>query len=164
MNKKTKEAGIGGKNISPEALEKRKEINKKILKLFILPIVIIFGFIGVFFATNNNMSEINSSEHVSTQEVKHLVQAFCYALQASLVCENLNMRLDTEGKIENQVGGKFRGQNTQYNDECLTGLNSAEGKGLCKKAWEKYGCSGTDIPRLIQENPFKIRDGVFCTY
>ena len=101
------------------------------------------------------------------KEPKKLVHEFCYALQATSVCDNLNMRLDTEGKVESQVGGKFRGPKTPFNNECMAGLNQAfeeENKGLCKTAWEKYGCSGTEIPRLLQENPFRNRNGIFCKY
>lgn len=101
------------------------------------------------------------------KEPEKLVREFCYALQATSVSHNLNMRLDTESKIEAQVGGKFRGPQKPYNSACMEGLNQAfdeEGKGLCQTAWEKYGCSGTEVPRLLQESPFGNRDGIFCKY
>lgn len=41
MDNSTKEAWTSGKNLSPEALEKRKKINKKILKYFLITISII---------------------------------------------------------------------------------------------------------------------------
>ena len=64
MENSTKEAWTGGKNISPEAKEKRKKINKKIIRFGCLPIIIIFGLlliIGILIdepvdseSTNNN--------------------------------------------------------------------------------------------------------------
>jgi hypothetical protein len=45
MDKPTREAWLGGNNISSEAIEKRKEINKKILKFGCLPIVALFVMI-----------------------------------------------------------------------------------------------------------------------
>jgi len=46
MEQDTKEALLGsGKNLSPEALEKRRKINKKIFKFLMLPIVIICGLV-----------------------------------------------------------------------------------------------------------------------
>ena len=100
-------------------------------------------------------------------EPRQLVYAYCYVLQASETCDNVDVKMDTEEKIEKQVGGKFREQKTPYSDECLAGMIKAvkdEGKGLCTTAWEKYGCHGSEIPRLLQENPFKNRNGVFCKY
>ena len=48
MNKTTKEAWIGKKNeLSPEAMEKRKATNKKILKFGCLPILIILILIAL---------------------------------------------------------------------------------------------------------------------
>ncbi len=45
MNKSTKEAWTGGKNISSEALQKRRRINQKIFKFGCLPIFCFFGLI-----------------------------------------------------------------------------------------------------------------------
>lgn len=46
MKNTTKEAWVGGANISPEALNKRKQINKKIMKFFVVPsFVFLFGVI-----------------------------------------------------------------------------------------------------------------------
>lgn len=114
-----------------------------------------------------------SASHVKLSDqsdpLKHgkLVQDFCYALQASIVCKDLNMRADTERKIESQVGQKIRGSKSPYNQDCLIGFSKAfedENKGICSKAWKLYGCYGSMIPRLIQENPFRKRNGIFCEY
>ena len=101
--------------------------------------------------------------------LKHeaLVQDFCYALQATMICEDLNMRVDTERKIENEVGMKIRGSESPYNQACMKGLTFAfkdEKHGICSKAWKKFGCYGNKVPRLIQENPFRKKNGVFCEY
>ena len=96
-----------------------------------------------------------------------LAQKFCYSLQAAMICNDLQMRLDTEDKIESFIGEKIRGPKSRYSDNCMKGLNQAfkdEKKGLCDKAWEKYGCSGTDIPKLIQESPFGKPNGMLCEY
>ena len=48
MDKTTKEAWMGKKNeLSPEAMEKRKATNKKILKFGCLPILIILILIAL---------------------------------------------------------------------------------------------------------------------
>ena len=48
MDETTKEAWLKGKDLSPEALEKRRKINKKILLFGCLPILL-FGFESLFF-------------------------------------------------------------------------------------------------------------------
>jgi len=128
-------------------------VNKRnIFKKFIFSAVVVFAFTEPSFA-NKDTSNLKENEH--------LVKSFCYSLQAASVCQNLQMRLDTEQKVKNKVGGEFR-----QSENCIAGLMQAieESKGLCGIAWKKHGCSGTDIPRLIQENPFKIKNGKFCKY
>ena len=104
---------------------------------------------------------------VATEGHKLLVNQFCYALQATLLCDDLNMRLDTEGKIESIVGSKLRGVGSIYNENCKEGIKLAfddEPKNLCLNTWEKYGCSGNVLPRLVQESPFTKDDGKFCMF
>lgn len=92
---------------------------------------------------------------------------FCYALQASMVCNDLKMRIDTEKKIEKKIGAKVRGPKSPYNSACMDGLNAemedenfADGnKKLCKKAWALYGCKGTKVPKLL----YQI-NGDYCVY
>ena len=89
------------------------------------------------------------------KDPSELVEAFCYALQVSMFCDDLKMGVDTEGKIEKQLGTEIRGPKSPYNKDCLKGLNKAldaydAGKTNCLDAWEKYGCSGSEVPRLIQ--------------
>jgi len=63
MDKKTKEAWISRKNISPEALEKRKNINKKIWKFGCLPIILLFGLIMLIGIFSDKTSETSSTEN-----------------------------------------------------------------------------------------------------
>ncbi len=95
------------------------------------------------------------------------VRNFCYALQAGMSCDGLQMRIDTEDKIENLVGEPIRGPKSRYNDDCIAGLSlahSEKGADLCSKAWLDFGCNGKTTPRLLQENSFKNRNGSFCSY
>lgn len=66
MDNSTKETWLGEKEISQEAMEKRKSINKKILLYGCLPISLIFGIIVVFsvfteFANSSDESGISST-------------------------------------------------------------------------------------------------------
>lgn len=73
MDKTTKEVWMEGKNISPEALEKRKKINKKIFKFGCLPIVIIIILISLF-SRNSSDSEANDNSTVETTEVTKYIK------------------------------------------------------------------------------------------
>jgi len=80
MSKTNKEAWTGGKNISPEALEKRKKINKKIFKFGCLPILILFGLfvlIGIFAdppsETDNTTTEFNDPLNIGIDSLKTLI-------------------------------------------------------------------------------------------
>ncbi len=67
MDKSTKEAWTGGKNISPEAIEKRKAINKKILKFGCLPIVLLFGLIMIIGIFSDDSEETKSASIEPTE-------------------------------------------------------------------------------------------------
>lgn len=95
------------------------------------------------------------------------VMAFCYALQATKVCDNLSMRFDTESKLVAEVGAPIQGPKSPYLRACQRGLLRAkddEQKGLCEKAWSAYGCLGRQLPRLIQEDPLRNRRAQLCVY
>jgi hypothetical protein len=74
MNKTTKEAMTGNsKNLSPEAKEKRKSINKKILKFGCLPIVglfVLLFLIGLFTDSNDEKSTSDNQTTKATTELK----------------------------------------------------------------------------------------------
>lgn len=79
MSDSTKEAWTGGKNISPEAMEKRKKINKKIFKFGCLPIIILFGLIMIIAILSDEESpaetqtvEYNDPLNIGRENVKAL--------------------------------------------------------------------------------------------
>lgn len=78
MDKSTKDAWTGGKNMSPEAMEKRKAINKKILKFGCLPIFLLFGLIMIFGIFSDDSASIEPTEYndplnIGIDSVKALV-------------------------------------------------------------------------------------------
>lgn len=106
--------------------------------------------------------------HADAEGSEKLVRAFCYAIQASAVCSELAMRGDTEPRVEQQVGGAFRGPKSPYKNDCWRGLGDAakdeQDKVICTKAWDKYGCSGTEVKGLLQENAVGNSDAQVCRY
>jgi len=68
MENSTKEAWTGGKNISPEAKEKRKLINKKIFKFGCLPIIIVFGLLVIIGIFMDEPVDSKSNDTKSTSE------------------------------------------------------------------------------------------------
>lgn|SRR5262249_37094244 len=108
-----------------------------------------------------------SQQKINEKDAEKLVFSYCYALQASALCDGLQVRLDTEEKIENIVGGKFRGPQGSHNETCLeavTKANDDEDKGVCRIAWDKYGCFGNDTPKLIQQSAFTIENAATCPF
>lgn len=102
------------------------------------------------------------------QEPTQRAEEYCYALQASLLCDELKMRVDTQAKVEEKAGGLIRGPESAFKDGCMTGLMNAyadqdEGE-LCQNAWRKFGCDGTAESSLIQQNPRAFRFPVLCEY
>lgn len=80
MDKLTKEALSNGKNLSPEAMERRKSINKKILKFGCLPILGLFAFIiiiGLFSEestdSKTDLIEFNDPLQIGMDSIKSLV-------------------------------------------------------------------------------------------
>jgi len=72
MEKSTKEAWAGkNDNLSPEAKEKRKSINKKILKFGCLPVIgifIIITLIGLFSSNDKSSDTSNTSNNTELKE------------------------------------------------------------------------------------------------
>lgn len=94
-----------------------------------------------------------------------LAENFGYALQASGNCPELNMRLDTAGKVANVLGEDPSDKNSKYNESYFNGLMKAnEDKKLCTNAWKKFGCQGTETARLLQTNPFTNKTGEKCAF
>lgn len=94
-----------------------------------------------------------------------LAENFGYAMQASGNCGDLNMRLDTAGKVEKLLGEDPTSKDSQYNEFYSKGLIKAnKDKNLCANAWKKFGCQGTETARLLQTNPFTNKTGAKCTF
>jgi len=94
-----------------------------------------------------------------------LVKSFGYALQASLLCDNLSMRVDTESKVKEKIGTDTA--QSIYKEDYLFGVNSAladEKGNLCKEAWLHFGCNGDVEANLLQESPFKVQNPKLCKY
>ena len=68
MDNSTKEAWTGGKNLSSEATEKRRSINKKIFKFGCFPILILIG-ISTIFGILFDDSANNKSDSKESQEI-----------------------------------------------------------------------------------------------
>ncbi len=119
--------------------------------------------LGLAFLFCCSITSANANEIAS-----NLVTGFCYSLQAAAVCPNLQVRLDTEGKLEDEIGvSEIRGDNSAFKSECMLGVANAiaiENSNLCEVAWQKYGCSGNEVPKLLQQNPFSVDDPVLCAY
>lgn len=94
-----------------------------------------------------------------------VAENFCFALQATSQCDNLQMRLDTEQKIETMVGTEIRGPKSPYRDACMAGIAKAFGDTrICETVWHEFGCYGTTQAGLIQQNPFTSSNPVLCKF
>lgn len=94
-----------------------------------------------------------------------LAEDFGYALQASGSCSELNMRLDTSGKVAEILGEDPSDKTSKYNESYFNGLMKAnDDKKLCVNAWKKFGCQGTETAKLLQTSPFTNKTGEKCTF
>ena len=145
----------------------------RILKRMIYTIAglfLIFMGLVVYVGITTDKAELKktpeklASEPSPNNSNTRLANQFGNALQGSLLCDNLQMRFDTENKINTQAGMEVR-----LSDEYLEGTNQAikeygtNKKRYCKKLWDEYGCNGSKIPNLIQQNP-KNKKAKLCTY
>ena len=67
MDETTKEAWLKRKDLSPEALEKRRKINKKILLFGCLP-VLLFVLTAAFFTFSGNEATSSSPQTVTSED------------------------------------------------------------------------------------------------
>jgi len=58
------------------------------------------------------------------------------------------MRLDTEDKIATEIGADVRGPGAPYNGACIAGMTAYLDDPDCAGAWRRFGCTGTDRPRM----------------
>ncbi|WP_037586147.1 hypothetical protein [Stenoxybacter acetivorans] len=109
--------------------------------------------------TNAVVASSAADENIVTAANKEIARNFCYAIHAIGNCSGLNMRLDTEAKIDKLVGTNIREKGSVFEDDCLDGLIQAnEDKNLCSNAWDRFGCNGKIMPKLL----FKKDD--FCVF
>ena len=103
---------------------------------------------------------------VPTAENSKIAENFCYAVHASGNCPELSMRLDTREKVETMVGSELGTPQSLYAEACMTGLSKAtEDKQLCRNAWARFGCGGSVMPNLLQQNPSdKTQQPVLCKF
>lgn len=112
-------------------------------------------------------SSTSKSSKLDSKKIQ-LVKGFCYSLQASLVCKDLSVRMDTEDKIDKIVGSNIRDKDSPYSKYCSDGMQQVDKDGgsarACDKAWQSYGCHGKKIPTLVQENTFTNKNGIRCEF
>ena len=101
-----------------------------------------------------------------------LVYGFCYSLMIDTAqdgCDkNYRIRVDTERKIENKIGFSPRGEdNKDYKKVCSEAFSYVieYKEKACRTAWEKYGCNGSKVPKLLQINEYGPNGkDVLCEY
>ena len=105
-----------------------------------------------------------------TDKAKHeLAYGFCYSISALGSCD-FAMRFDVEEKVEAMIGQEVRPRRADnpYSESCFDGMlqaNNDDVNGtLCSNAWERYGCQGSVVARLLQDSPFKNPNGEFCQF
>ncbi len=86
---------------------------------------------------------------------------FGMALQASLQCIGLQMRSDTEYKINADRSTAIR-----FSEGFDEGLYYAMDRGgaICDEAWSKFGCDGDEVPNLLQHSPIMSPNREICIY
>ena len=93
-----------------------------------------------------------------------LAESFGYAMQAASQCDELNMRMDTEGAVSDKLGEPVRDAEG-YKSGLFGAINADDaGENICQVAWQKYGCGGTEVKGLVQQNPFTQNNPVLCEY
>lgn len=98
--------------------------------------------------------------------IKELVRNFCDALQASGVCDDLSMRLDTRKKVETIVGGKVGGPGGVHHSDCVAAMFAWDGENeaaYCRRARKRYDCRGA-VERGLLQDAITNEKGVFCEY
>jgi hypothetical protein len=101
MDKTTKDAwSRKKKDLSPEALETRKKINKKILKFGCLPIFILSVFIAIVAKCGSNNNAKNENATITAENVSNFINGL------APVDVYLNMEKQSF-KTEKQLGGEY---------------------------------------------------------
>ncbi|MBZ5486897.1 hypothetical protein HW452_05095 [Halomonas aquamarina] len=97
---------------------------------------------------------------VTASAQEDLSYHFGYALQAAGMCPGLQVRTDTERKVDAKYGRSVR-DGDQYSDGLYAAMDAASD--ACSIAWQRYGCSGSVEPRLIQTSA-RASSTALCQY
>ncbi|WP_372425035.1 hypothetical protein [Salinarimonas chemoclinalis] len=96
---------------------------------------------------------------------RELTVQYCTAFQAGMLCNRLKWRGDTETAFMAKHGFAPRGYPPQHEVTrvCISAMVGVEPEN-CEDAWRRFGCSGTEHARLIQENAATVADPILCRY
>lgn len=154
-----------------KSCDNKKIKNQKVYMPFRMSAAILLASLSIsapsFAQLKNIPNTAEQPKKMNDKDANELVFAYCYALQASALCKGLQMRLDTESKIEQIVGGKFRGPEGSHNQICMQAIMKAdadEKNGVCRTAWDKYGCFGSERPRLLQQSLSMGANAATCPF
>lgn len=120
--------------------------------------------------SSNSNSSVTEPEQKKDETHQKLVYDYCVALQASFVCNSLQMRFDTERKVEAVIGGEVRSTEALYDSDCSKGISYALQQRreaqttFCATVWQNYGCFGIETPKLIQEHPLENSNPSICAF
>ncbi|MGE6780701.1 hypothetical protein ACQKFL_23980 [Vreelandella titanicae] len=97
---------------------------------------------------------------VTASAQEDLSYHFGYALQAAGICPELQVRIDTERKVDNKLGSSVR-DGAQYMDGLYAAMDDSSN--ACHIAWQRYGCNGNTEPRLLQSSA-RASNPSLCQY
>lgn len=91
---------------------------------------------------------------------KDIAKDFCHAVAAQALCENhFTMAKGTEAALEQEAGGKLRGEDSPLDEACEAGYSTfydyEAANGLdaaCIETLGLYGKDGTNRPGLVTSN------------
>jgi hypothetical protein len=115
MDKSTKDAWTGKKGeLSPEALEKRKKINKKIFKFGCLPIIGLFILIAILTKSGSDKSREDKSTETTANESSKFING--------LNPVDVYLNMEKQGfKTDKQLGSEYG--NTWTNTKSYAGID-----------------------------------------
>lgn len=88
-------------------------------------------------------------------------EQFGFALQASGSCSTLQMRVDTEDKVNSNRESPIR-DGDGYQDGLFYVMDHPDK--ACQEAWEKFGCSGSEVKGLLQHSSRMGSNRRLCEY
>ncbi len=88
-------------------------------------------------------------------------EQFGFALQAAGSCNTLQMRLDTEDKVNSSRNEPIR-DGGGYQDGLFYVVDHSDT--ACQEAWERFGCSGSEVEGLLQQSSRMGSNRKLCEY